>query len=149
MDFIQIDQQLCAQCGGRCCQGYPGLWSDPQRFFRLFFDGRIPASAALANLLVQKELTLRAVGGILIPAPENTEQGCTFLAANGCRLWPKLRPGQCLALIPELETLLDEQIHCRLPATAGSNSARNNWRPWQKLLRTTEQVRSSAQELQD
>jgi len=39
-----------------------------------------------------------------------------------------------LALIPDLDTLLDDMIHCSLPPEYGSGNARENWRRWQELL---------------
>jgi len=135
MTHARIDKKLCAQCRGRCCQGHPGVWSDPQRFFALFSPTKIPAADALRKFLEQQRLTLREVGGILIPAPQETVRGCGFLQDAGCALPATERPCQCLALIPDIETLLDDEIHCRLPADFGSGQARENWRPFQGLLK--------------
>lgn len=129
-----LDEQLCRQCGGRCCDGHPGVWSSPERFFAIFNHGDIPEASTLAQLLDERQLTLRDVGGILIPAPHETEQGCAARDENGCIFDVETRPGQCLALIPKLDTLLDDQIHCHLPPEHGSATARRNWRPFQPLL---------------
>lgn len=121
------DPQLCRQCGGLCCQGHPGLWTDPERFQKLF--PLLPATAAeLAPLLAPKQLTLRDVGDVLIPAPQKTSAGCIFLASDGCRLPFDRRPDQCLALTPQLDTLLEGEMRCTMPPEHGSNSARGRWR---------------------
>jgi len=82
-------------------------------------------------------MTLRNVDGVLIPAPPENEHGCSFLQETGCALEADERPCQCLALIPDLETLLDDVIHCRLLPDFGSGTARENWRPFQELLNQT------------
>jgi hypothetical protein len=137
MDGMQIDGQLCRQCRGRCCLGHPGVWSEPRRFFSIFTAAAIPSAFELRQVLEQQQLTLRDLGGVLVPAPQNTERGCFAQQEMGCTYPPETRPCQCLALTPNLETLLDDQIHCSLPPEFGSNSARENWRPFQALLRQT------------
>lgn len=135
MQEMQFDSQLCRQCGGRCCQGHPGVWSDPQRFFSIFTETTSPSAEQFAQILKKHQLTLRDLGGVLIPAPQNTEQGCIAQNSEGCSYPTRTRPCQCLALTPNLDTLLDDQIHCSLPPEFGSDSARKNWRPLQSLLR--------------
>jgi len=135
MDGMTLDTQLCQQCRGRCCQGHPGVWSDPQRFFSLFTASRIPSATELSQVLQQQKIVLRDLGGILVPAPQEDENGCRAWKQEGCSYPTTTRPCQCLALVPNLDTLLDDQIHCCLPPEFGSNSARRNWQPWQKLLR--------------
>jgi len=134
MNYANIDEAACRQCKGRCCQGHPGVWSDPQRFFAIFAAGQAPTPPKLGKILIENRLTLREVGGIPIPAPRETEQGCAEQGPEGCSFPPEKRPCQCLGLIPNLETLLDDQIHCHLPPECGSGTARENWRPWQELL---------------
>ncbi|MBN2645905.1 MAG: hypothetical protein JXR59_10595 [Desulfuromonadaceae bacterium] len=140
MEGAQYDAQLCKQCRGRCCQGHPGLWSEPERFWRIFFAGRIPTAQELVGLLRQRSLALRDVGGVLIPAPTESEQGCTAQRENGCAFTTSERPCQCLALIPNLETLLDDLIHCTLPPEYGSGAARCHWRPFQPLLHQAQRL---------
>jgi hypothetical protein len=135
MQDIQLDTQLCRQCRGRCCQGHPGVWSDPQRFFTIFADATVPAAAELSRILVEQQLTLRDLSGVLIPAPRNTETGCVAQRAGGCAYPTSERPCQCLALVPNIDTLLDDTIHCALPPAYGSGTARENWRPFQPLLK--------------
>ncbi len=121
------DPQLCRQCSGLCCQGHPGLWTDPERFRRLF--PALPETAAeLALHLASLQLVLRDVGDVLIPAPQNTASGCIFLASDGCSLPNERRPDQCLALAPQLDTLLEGEMRCTMPPEHGSNSARQRWR---------------------
>ena len=133
MEAIQLDSQLCHQCRGRCCQGHPGVWSEPERFFAIFAAAKIPQPAELEKILTNNRLTLRDLGGVLIPAPLNTDRGCIAQETDGC-----IYPCQCLALIPNLDTLLDDQIHCSLPPEFGSGSARENWRPFQELLKLSQ-----------
>jgi len=134
MNNANIDETLCRQCNGRCCQGHPGVWSDPQRFFSIFTRGQIPTTQELSRILSENQLVLRDVGDILIPSPQETEQGCAERGPEGCSFPPEKRPCQCLALIPDLDTLLDDMIHCSLPPEYGSGNARENWRRWQELL---------------
>lgn len=134
MQGTQLDVQLCRQCRGRCCLGHPGVWSDPQRFFSLFFAKQVPTVGQMTELLHKQQLTLRNLGGVLIPAPRSSEQGCAAQRLDGCTFSTEERPCQCLALAPNMETLLDDQIHCSMPPDYGSNTARKSWRPFQELL---------------
>lgn len=131
----QLDEQLCRQCRGRCCQGHPGTWSDPERFFTIFSKKKIPQIDELTKIIDENTLALRDLGGILVPAPRNTSQGCFAQEAEGCKYPIEIRPCQCLALVPNIETLLDDHIHCTLPPEYGSGSARENWRPFQGMLK--------------
>jgi len=135
MRDTSLDNQLCRQCRGRCCDGHPGVWSSPERFFTIFSNGTVPAASGLVRILNNQQLTLRNVGDILIPAPRVTEHGCEARGENGCIYNLNTRPCQCLALVPQLETLIDDQIHCYLPPEYGSGTARDNWRPLQELLK--------------
>lgn len=140
MQEMQLDTQLCRQCRGRCCQGHPGVWSDPQRFFAIFFAAQLPSPTELRQVLEDHRLELRDLGGVLIPAPRVEEQGCSAQQSDGCAFDTATRPCQCLALTPNLDTLLDDQIHCSLPPEYGSGTARESWRPLQPLLRQIEVV---------
>ena len=133
--MVHLDEQLCRQCRGRCCQAHPGIWTVPQRFFAIFAEGAIPSADQLSRLLTRFNLCLRDLGGVLIPAPPADENGCRLRRETGCSFSPAQRPCQCLALQPHLETLLDDQIHCRMPPDFGAATARENWRPLQPLLR--------------
>lgn len=144
MEGTRLDTLLCHQCRGRCCLGHPGVWSDPQRFFDIFTTNAAPAAEKLASLLTTQDIELRNLGGVLIPAPQATEQGCIALKGTGCSYSTTERPCQCLALTPELETLLDDQIHCTMPAAFGSGTARENWRPYQGLLQQAQLFRTES-----
>lgn len=124
------DPLLCRQCRGLCCQGAPGLWADPDRFFRLFFPQGPPPAGKLPRLLEQKGLTLHTVLGVPIPAPRRTGHGCIFLTAQGCRLPREWRPCQCLGLQPSLDTLLTGAIDCHLPAELHGNRVASRWQSW-------------------
>jgi len=121
------DTQMCRQCGGLCCQGHAGVWVDPRRFLRIFCTGDAFDPGHLPEGVV-----LRDLGGVLVPAPQTVASGCIFLEERGCRLAAELRPCQCLALQPVLETLIDGEIHCTLPPEGGSQTARQNWRQFWK-----------------
>jgi len=121
------DPQLCRQCRGLCCQGHPGLWTDPERFLRLF-PTLETASVELAQQLASRQIILRDVGNVPIPAPQKTTSGCIFLTSAGCTLPVEQRPDQCLALTPQLDTLLEGEMRCTMPPEHGSNSARQRWR---------------------
>lgn len=129
-----LDQQLCKQCKGLCCQGHPGVWVNPERFFRLFFSASPRGIEELATPLQELSLVLRDYDGVLVPAPRGEEIGCVFLRPTGCQLTPECRPCQCLALEPRLETLIEGEIRCRLPAGFGYGQVRAEWnRYWQTL----------------
>lgn len=131
-----IDPQICRQCGGRCCQGHPGLWSDPNRFLAIFFSGKKPSRDVIENGLKEYRLELRDVDGVEIPAPQQTDSGCGLLGPTGCMLEEDERPCQCLALEPHIDTLLSDDICCTMPESHGTGTARNNWRAyWGKSLK--------------
>ncbi len=125
---------LCQECGGRCCQGSPGIWIDPERFFALFFSGQRVSLEQLRERLTGLGLVLWENSGVAIPAPRSISSGCTFLGANGCRLPVTARPCQCLALIPERKTLeLQAGCLCRLPETFSRETGEKHWQDyWQE-----------------
>lgn len=142
-----FDPQICRQCRGLCCQGHPGSWADPERFFRLFFPARRPAPEELRPLLAALQLELRDYSGVPVPAPGFTEAGCRFWGETGCLLPPERRPCQCLALIPSFDTLIDGEIRCQLPGPFSYGQVRSRWQDYwagsaQETLSTT-QNRSS------
>jgi len=124
---IHFDAQICRQCRGLCCQGHPGCWADPERFFRIFFAGRRLSPLELGPLLPPLQLELRDYSGVPVPAPRSGEAGCLFLAEDGCRFAADRRPCQCLALIPSLDTLIDGEIRCSLPGTYSYGRVRQRW----------------------
>ncbi len=122
-----MDEQVCRQCAGLCCQGHPGVWVDPRRFAAIFFPEKTLSLPLLLEQSQRLELELRRVGGIPLPAPRRSPAGCVFLAGSGCRLEPARRPCQCLALIPAIDTLIDGEIRCRLPAGYDTGQASKRW----------------------
>ena len=123
------DPQMCRQCKGLCCQGHPGVWIDPERFLKNF-DLPAPATPEALNSVLPRELELRDIDGVAIPAPRKREKGCIFLAADGCQLPENRRPDQCLALVPTLETLIDGEIRCQLNAGGSTLAAITSWRDY-------------------
>jgi hypothetical protein len=128
-----LDVLLCQECGGRCCQGSPGIWIDPERFFSLFFSGQRVTLEQLRESLTDLELVLWEKSGVAIPAPRSLSSGCAFLGTDGCRLPVTERPCQCLALIPERKTLeLQAGCLCRLPESYDRETGRQRWQGyWQ------------------
>lgn len=126
-DLYASDPQMCRQCGGLCCQGHPGLWTVPEDFFALFYPEESPSSLELKRRLPEIGLRLRDLDGILIPTPEITPSGCIFLGETGCKLPVSNRPEQCRALTPNLDTLINGEMCCTLPADHGSGTARERW----------------------
>lgn len=120
------DAQMCRQCRGLCCQGHPGVWTDPEHFLKSFDLPRPSRPEILRNML-PRELVLREIDGIAIPAPQKLEQGCVFLDDDGCQLPENRRPTQCLALIPVIETLIEGEIHCELRPEGSTLTAIKNW----------------------
>ena len=128
---ITLALSLCQQCGGRCCQGSPGVWADPERFFALFFVGQRLRLEELRARLPALGMVLWEKGGVPIPAPLSLESGCSFLAADGCRLTVAERPCQCLALVPSKETLEHpEGCLCRLPEEFSRGAVRQCWQAY-------------------
>ena len=122
-----FDAQICRQCKGLCCQGHPGVWVDPEHFLKSFNLPAPSTPAALHNML-PRELVLRNIDEVAIPAPRKLETGCIFLQADGCQLPENRRPGQCLALVPELDTLIDGEIRCGLQPQGSTLTAIRAWR---------------------
>jgi len=121
------DPQMCRQCKGLCCQSHPGVWIDPVRFLKNF-DLPAPATPVALNNILPRELVLRDIDGVAIPAPRKQENGCIFWAADGCQLPENRRPDQCLALVPALETLIEGEIRCKLKAEGSTLAAIRAWR---------------------
>jgi hypothetical protein len=128
------DAQMCRQCKGLCCQGHPGVWVDPERFLKSF-DLPAPATPEALNNMLPRELVLRKIDEVAIPAPRRLETGCIFLQADGCQLPENRRPGQCLALVPALETLIDGEIRCGLRPQGSTLTAIRAWRQfWEQKV---------------
>ncbi len=130
-----LNLPLCQECGGRCCQGSPGIWVDPERFFTLFFFGQHLTLEQLRGRLPELGLVLWEKSGVPVPAPRSLVSGCSFLGADGCRLLVAERPCQCLALIPVKETL-DQQKGCLcwVPEDYSLATGRQRWqRYWQTV----------------
>jgi len=121
------DTQMCRQCKGLCCQGHPGVWVDPERFLKSF-DLPLPAKPAALHKILPSELVLGNIDGVAIPAPRKLETGCIFLQSDGCQLPANRRPGQCLALVPALETLIEGEIRCSLNPEGSTLAAISAWR---------------------
>jgi len=132
---ISLNLSLCQECGGRCCQGSPGIWIDPERFFALFFSGQRVTLDQLRKRLPDLGLVLWENSGVPIPAPRSISSGCVFLGKNGCRLSVSKRPCQSLALIPDQTTLeLQTGCSCRLPADFSREAGRQRWQDyWQTV----------------
>ena len=128
---VSLNLSICSECGGRCCQGSPGVWVDPERFFSIFFAGQRVSVEQLRSKLPELGLVFWEKDGVPIPAPLSLSSGCSFLAADGCRFPVVERPCQCLALIPCKETLAWQQdCLCHLPEEFSRASARQGWQDY-------------------
>jgi hypothetical protein len=134
-DRDALNLPLCQTCGGRCCQGSPGIWVDPERFFTIFFHGQHLTLAQLRERLPVLGLVLWEKSGVPMPAPRSLASGCAFLEADGCRFSVAERPCQCLAMIPNKKTLEQAQgCCCPLPEEYGRDAAKQLWqRYWQTV----------------
>lgn len=131
MDRYVFDAEICHKCKGLCCQGHPGAWADPERFASLFLDDLRPDSpGVIMDRLAQLGMLLRDYSGVPVPAPRATETGCIFHGPEGCRLPEEKRPGQCLALIPALESIIDGECRCTLPGEFTYGAVRERWQAW-------------------
>ena len=130
-----LNLPLCQTCGGRCCQGSPGIWVDPERFFAIFFHGQHLTLAQLRERLPELGLVLWEKSGVPMPAPRSLATGCAFLEADGCRFSVAERPCQCLAMIPNKKTFEQPQgCHCPVPGEFSRDEAKQRWqRYWQSV----------------
>lgn len=131
-----LDLSLCRECGGRCCLGSPGIWVDPERFFRLFFGGERLTLEPLRSRLAGLGMVLWERSGTPIPAPLSLAGGCAFLGVSGCRFSVTERPCQCLALIPSKATL-DQPLGCLCQGPVEFSRDRGRLR-WQEYWRTAQ-----------
>ena len=122
------DPKICQQCRGRCCQGHPGLWVDPARFISVFPCPSFPFSQNFQKAFDPLGTSFRDIDGVLIPTPQTIETGCIFLRPEGCAVAETKRPCQCLALMPNIDTLLCDDIHCYLPQQSSTHNAMTKWR---------------------
>ena len=121
------DTMICRQCQGLCCQGHPGVWTDPERFLKAF-DLPRPSTPSRFLGMLPREISLRDIDRVAIPAPKATESGCIFLEIEGCALPVNRRPEQCLALTPHIDTLLAGEICCELQPEGSTLTAIRNWK---------------------
>lgn len=129
-----FDPQMCRRCAGLCCQAHPGMWVDPQRFFDAF-PLQVPSSPEVLDAALEAlGLRFRKLLEVPVPVPVSTEAGCFFLGVKGCRLSPLERPCQCLALVPEIDTLFEGEIRCRLPPGFGSGEVHRRWEQFWQFL---------------
>jgi len=128
-------ERICEQCQGRCCQGHPGVYTQPERFWRLFAEQEQPSLKLLELHAPRWHLQVRYVRNVPVPSPQRQHNGsCVFLSVVGCQLPRRLRPDQCLALQPHYETLLHDEILCGLPPEHRLAEAVQRWRRfWQQL----------------
>lgn len=126
-----LNVSLCKTCGGRCCQGSPGVWIDPQRFFDLFFAGQHLSIEQLTKRLPELGMVMWGMAGIPIPAPLSLNSGCGFLTDDGCSLTVTKRPCQCLALIPNKSTLEHKNgCQCQTPAESSREMGNHLWQQY-------------------
>ncbi len=128
--FVE-DEELCRLCGGRCCRGYPGMYLDPERFFSIYPE----ALCDFWGTLERRNLTVKVCMGVPIPAPKHTEEGCVFLSETGCTLPRKMRPCECLLLVPTEETLIEGEIMCRPAPGFSYVECFKKWKEFHRLLR--------------
>ncbi|MDO3376788.1 hypothetical protein [Geoalkalibacter halelectricus] len=133
MDEFASDPQICRQCRGLCCQGHPGAWADPGRFLARFFARDQVDIAFLRSTLPFLGMELRDLAGVPVPAPRSGPWGCIHLGKDGCKLPTTDRPDQCLALVPEIDTLMEGEIRCTMPAAYGTGTIRETWRQFWAL----------------
>ncbi|WP_020675387.1 hypothetical protein [Geopsychrobacter electrodiphilus] len=131
-----LNLPLCLECGGRCCQGSPGIWVDPERFFALFFHGQHLSLEQLRGRLSALNMVLWEKTGVPVPAPRSLQTGCSFLGVEGCRFPVTARPCQCLAMTPNRETLIQAQgCLCLVPAAFNRRAAQLHWQEyWQSVI---------------
>ena len=126
---------LCRECGGRCCQGSPGVWVDPERFFAIFFAGQRLTLEQLRERLPEVGLVLWGKSGVPMPAPRSLASGCSFLGEDGCLFTVDERPCQCLALIPNKKTLdREEGCLCQEPDESSRGAAMKKWQDYWQMV---------------
>lgn len=123
-----VDMQMCKTCGGRCCNGHPGKFVVPERFFEMYPECKKMNEKELEDFLDGRGYELWKFDTSPIPRPKPGYNGCYFLSETGCTLKREEMPCQCLALIPDAKTLVDGQmVHCRMPVEFSSETAVKNW----------------------
>lgn len=135
--FVQTD--LCAPCGGLCCQHYPGA-AFPEDFgpveelqenlLSAFMTGRwvIMGSRGDGYWYVHPAFqgAESATNPFWMDVPRKS--ACTFWSQNGCEIF-QTRPRGCRGLEPK------PALKCAVQY-GGTGEATEAWRPYQKLLRS-------------
>jgi hypothetical protein len=142
------DMQLCARCGGQCCQTKPGI-AAPERFV---VNGdlvdALTQALASSNWVLEEHLGIPYQTGGVSPDPDRLIRyprpatlqerdlhsrsalpdsgSCVFLTADGCRLPFAERPRLCQELVP------DVCFECESPW--GRREAALAWLPWQEQV---------------
>lgn len=141
-----LNYPLCRECGGRCCQGSPGIWTDPQRFLTIFFSGEALPLEQMREYLPELGLVFWEKSGVPMPAPLSLTNGCAFLGHDGCSFTASERPCQCLALIPDRGTLAQGKGSlCRLPMEFSREVCKQQWQDyWSSFQELQESIEQPA-----
>lgn len=59
------EERICEQCQGRCCQGHPGVYTQPERFWRLFAEQEQPSLKLLELHAPRWHLQVRYVRNVV------------------------------------------------------------------------------------
>jgi hypothetical protein len=132
---------ICKACGGRCCQGMPGI-AFPEDF-------GLPATEALKAAFASGQWAIDWWEGdprpdqhqycqvyFVRPAVKGKEGqlrdpswggACTFLTISGCSLEPEKRPRQCRELEPDMTFKCDSHGY-------GKREAALAWVPYYDIL---------------
>ena len=132
MLYVVRDPKLCRLCGGKCCKTYPGMYLFPDRFIEIF--GKFSSFQEFEKILKENNLTYRVCMGVPIPMPKYNDKGCVFLGSKGCTLPLYKRPCECLALVPNEETIIEDEIRCSIHPAVRYVDCFKNWKQLFKQL---------------
>lgn len=130
---------LCAPCGGKCCQRGPGAYwpadfgatdAEIRTALRAGFEtGTICLDDHSEDSLVRP--SIRGQTDIVQPIRITFGVGhnpCSNLTPQGCSLDFERRPTQCRALVP------DPENGCMLPKDLSDNACRRAWASYRDLF---------------
>lgn len=136
-----LDIELCAKCGGKCCQHHPGI-AFPEDFNhdlteveKAFQTGKWTMDCWEGDVVEPEQLSR-----IYFPRPRSSRESgtfnypfftagtCVYLGEKGCEMTVEQRPKMCRLLVPV------PGGPCKGDEESGKQEAARLWRPYVKQL---------------
>ena len=102
----------------------------PDRFIKIF--GSFASFREFREILERNSLTFKICMGVPIPMPRFGATGCVLLGEDGCTLPLYKRPCECLALVPNEETIIEGEIRCNIHPSINYVSC---FKRWEKIIK--------------